>query len=98
MFADPSESCFFCERFFEHRSAVHECAVAEFADDISNPVREALQPLPDDLVVVATQGVAGHISKTVMIEQFRGLLLRDGEVVHAHRDDAQCAGHEFGRS
>src|SRR5688572_22766037 len=51
--AAPAEPRFLGERDFHNRGAVGESAVVESADAFGDAVGEALQPAPDDFVVVA---------------------------------------------
>lgn len=57
-----------------------------------------MQPLAQNLVVVATERVAGNVGALRVVEQRNGILGTGGEVIHAYRYDANGAGDEFIRA
>ncbi len=95
--ADPAEPGIARERFLQYRGRIDEGAIAEAADRFLDAVRELLQPAAHDVVIVAAEGVARDVGAFAVGED----LLRRGAVgsqaVHAHRQHAQRARHQFGR-
>ena len=87
--ADPAQAGFFRERLFQHRRTVDKDAMPERADLCLNSARQAAQPSPQHLVIVASERVARHVRLARMIEQLPRSVLVFREVVHAHRDHAQ---------
>ena len=81
----PAEAGFLGEGFFHHRRAVHEGAgqtgVGHFFADQR---RQPRQPFAHQLVVVAAQGVAGHIGFLFLLQHLHRLGVRR-QVVHAQR-------------
>ena len=96
--AAPAQARLGRERDFEHRRAVGEHAVAEFAHGIADAIDQPLQPRAQYLVVVATQRVARDV-RGRSIGQDRARIGRRGRpVIHACGDDANGARHEVGRA
>lgn len=93
--ANPADTSFFRERFFEYRRAVDERAIAELANPLLNAFRQFLQFVAHQLVIVAAEGIARDVGERVMIQQLAGLLLRLRQVIHAHRNHADRAGHQL---
>lgn len=56
--ADPAQAGLFGQRFFHDRRRVGKHPVSEWSDDLFDPLPELLEPLADQLVVVAPERVA----------------------------------------
>ena len=95
--ADPAEPGTLGERFLEHRRTVDEHPVTERADLCGDAFGEPLQPLPDQLVVVAAERVAGDIATRVVLEYRPGLGGWFRPVVHAHADHRVGTRTQLGR-
>ena len=61
--ADPAEAGIARERLLEDGRAVGECAIAERADSLGDAVAELLQTTAHELVIVASECVAGYIGR-----------------------------------
>jgi len=94
--ADPSELGVARQRAFQHRRGIHEHAVAERADFPRHIVRQRLQAVAHQLVVVAPQRIARHVG-ALAIGQVRPGGVRVLAVVHPDRDHPQRVRHQFGR-
>lgn len=96
MLADPAEARIPRKRLLEHRRSVDECAVAEVADPLFDPRREALQALAHELVIVAAERVSGDVAERGIFQHLLRGSRVSGLIVHADRNDAQRAGDELG--
>ena len=72
-----------------------ECAIAERPGFRSDPISEALQATAHELVVVAAQCIARDIADTRIVEHLPAVAGAIGQIVHARRNHAQRAGHQF---
>lgn len=61
VFSDPAESRLFGDRFFQHRGAVDEDAIAEGTCRGLDASGEGAQPAAQQLVVIATQRVTRNV-------------------------------------
>ncbi|ERO63384.1 hypothetical protein P308_02935 [Pseudomonas piscis] len=95
--ADPAQAGLFGNGFFQHWRTVDEGAVAEGPDDLLDALGQLLHALADQLVVVAAQGIARDVGLG-RLGQALGHLGVAGQVVHAQRNHAQGAGHQFRRA
>ena len=91
--ADPAEPGVARECAFQHRRGIDEHAMAERPDGRRHRIREALQAVSHELVVIATQRIAGHVGAfaVVQVGPGRRLVLA---VVEADRHHPQRARHQ----
>ena len=89
--ADPAQTRGARQRLFQHRGAVGEHPVAEVADGLLDFVRELLQPLAHELVIIPPEGVARHVGQRGLLEHIHGRGRAPGQVIQAYRDDPQGA-------
>jgi len=95
MFADPAQAGIARQRAFQHRGGVDEGAVAERADGGLDAAGQLLQAVAHQLVIVATQRVAGDVGTFAVGDGVPGVGIVAGGVIHAQRDHPQRAGHQF---
>ena len=74
--AAPAETRLRGERHFEHRCAVGEDAISEVAYLVGDAVGEPLQARAQDLVIVATERVAGDVGAFAVVQDRIGWLPR----------------------
>ena len=94
VFANPAQPGFLCDGFFQHRGAVDKGAKAKRADLSLNTISQVLHALANQLVVIAPQRVARHVSFLRLGQQLRHVRVT-GQVVHAQGNHPQGAGHQF---
>ncbi len=96
--ADPAQPRIARQRFFQYRGGIHVSPIAEVADDGMDAFGQLLQPVAHQLVIVASQRVARHVTRFGILQDIPGIGGAGRDVIHAHRDDALRAWLQFGRS
>ena len=86
--ADPSESCLFGERLFEHRRRVDEDTVTVSSDGLLDTLRELCKPSAHQLVIIASECIAGNVGKRGILDECEQFLVFIREIVHADGNDA----------
>ena len=92
--ADPTKAGVARQCAFQHRRGIDECAIAECTDRSADPVRQLLQPATHQLVVIATQRVAGNVGALAIGERAPCLAIV-AAVILAHANGAAGAGHQM---
>ena len=98
VFADPAEPGLLCQCLFQYRCTVGKGAIAELADVRGDPVRQLLQSPAQQLVVVATEGIAGQVGKRGLLQHRICLACRPRPVVHADGNHTGGARYQVGRA
>ena len=94
--AAPAYAGFRGEFDFHDRCAVGEHAVLEWCHG-GNTVAQLLQPPAQDLVVVASHRIAGHIRAAAVAHDLPAVGRLGRKIIHSDRNDPQRAWHQFRR-
>ena len=93
MLAAPAQTAAGAQLHFHHRRRIGEDAVAEASDLRRDSVGEPLQAHTHQLMVVASEGVAGNVGAGGIGQVVFGAA-GGGPVVEARRNDADGSGHQ----
>ena len=92
----PAKARFRRKRDLEDRRAVGEHSKAEFADLVTNALRELAELCAHHLVIVAAQRVASDIRFACVGENGFRIARLTRPVVHSRGDDAERSRHQLG--
>ncbi len=98
MLADPAQTGIARQRLFQNGCTVRKRAVAEWPNGCGYSIAELLQARTHEFVVVAPQGIAGHVRHAPVGEYFGRVGGVGRPVIHARADATDGARHEFGRA
>ena len=93
--ADPAQAGIARQRALEHRRGIDEHAVPEGTDVTGDVVRELLQAVAHQLVVVAAQRVARDVGTLGVVQGGPRLGIFLGAVVQPDRNHPHRAGQQF---
>ena len=96
--ADPAQPGVARQRLFQHRRGIDVGAIAEIPDHAADPFGQFLQAIAHQLVVVAAQRVARHVSGIAVAQHLPRVCGAGRGVIHAHGDDALRAGLKLRRA
>ena len=97
VFAYPAQTSIGRQGALQQRGRVDKGTKAAIANQTINLLPQLFEALAQHLVIVATQGITADIAQHG-IAQCTGHGRPGGEIVHAHRDDAEGAGMQFLRN